>query len=180
MDAFFDNNSNVLNANIRMAHDNSVIYSLKTSFGLRGRKRTILRDENPAFGQSGIVAIIHWKEKVFEISGVKKRVSEVQRTEGGFFKKTRHWRWVSGRKEYELKYNTEGWKVTLDDTTCVAAHFIVPFRPHLFSKPEPSKLHLTKTALQADEVFLLLIFIYSEVKRQDSTNSSSANGGVGW
>ena len=87
MDAFFDNRSNVLNAHIRMAHDNSVIYSLKTSFGLSGRKSTILRDENPAFGGPCIVAIIHWKEKAFEISGIKKRVSEVQRTEGGLFKK---------------------------------------------------------------------------------------------
>jgi hypothetical protein len=59
-------------------------------------------------------------------------------------------------------------QATLDDAS-VAAEFSVPFRPHLFSKPEPSKLHLTKTALERDEVFLLLVFIYSEVKRQDGT-----------
>lgn len=80
----------------------------------------------------------------------------------------------------------------------IAARFLVPFRPYLFSKPEPPLLHLTKTALEEDEVFMILIFIYSEVKRQDKTvslrydslgsneiincfqNSSSSNGGVGW
>jgi len=87
MDAFFDNHSNVLNANIRIARDSSIIYSLKTTFGLRGRKITVLRDENPVFGRPGIVAIIHWKDKAIEISGIKKRVSDMQRTEGGFFKK---------------------------------------------------------------------------------------------
>jgi hypothetical protein len=99
--------------------------------------------------------------------------------------RSRHWKWAFGRKEYELKYNIEGWKVgipdsqngivteltqaTLDDNTTVAAEFSVPFRPHLFGKPEPSKLHLSKTALQEDEVFLLLVLIYSEAKRQDKT-----------
>jgi hypothetical protein len=60
-------------------------------------------------------------------------------------------------------------QATLDESASVAAEFFVPFRPHLFSKPEPSKLLLAKTALEQDEVFLLLVFIYSEVKRQDST-----------
>jgi hypothetical protein len=87
MDAYFDNNSNILNANIRVAHDNSVIYSLRTSFGLSGRKSTVLRDENPAFGRPCVVAVIHWKEKMFEVFGVKKRVSNVQRKEGSLFKK---------------------------------------------------------------------------------------------
>jgi hypothetical protein len=87
MDAYFDNNSNLLNAKIRTAYDKSVVYSLNTNFGLRGRKHTVLRDENPAFSRPCIVGVIHWREKTFEIAGVKKRVSDIQRSEGGFFKK---------------------------------------------------------------------------------------------
>jgi len=180
MDAFFDNDSNILNANIRMPYDNSVAYSLKTTFGLRGRKVTVLRDENPAFGRPGIVAIIHWKEKVFEISGIKKRISEIQRAAGGLFKKIHHWQWASERKEYVLQYNIEGWKAILSDSTAVPAQFSVPLRPRLFGKPERSTLHLARVALEEDEVFMILVFIYSEEKRQDRTNSSSANGGLGW
>jgi len=56
-----------------------------------------------------------------------------------------------------------------DLNTSVGAQFSVPFRPHLFSKPEPSKLYLSTAALEEDEVFLLLVFIYSEAKRQDRT-----------
>lgn len=50
-----------------------------------------------------------------------------------------------------------------------AARFVVPSRPHLFSKPKPTTLHLTETALAEDEVFLIMVFIYSEAKRQDNT-----------
>jgi len=180
MDAFFDNNANVLNARIRISRDNSAIYSLKTTFGLRGRKITVLRDENPALGAPDIAGHIYWKEKVFEVCGVQKKLSEIRRVEGGFLKKTNHWRWGSERKEFELKHNSEGWRAIFNDDTSTAAEFSVPFRPHLFTKPEPSTLHLTQMALEEDEVFLILVFIYSEVKRQDKTNSSSSNGGLGW
>lgn len=62
-------------------------------------------------------------------------------------------------------------KATLDNNMLIAARFSVPSRPHLFTKPEPSMLHLTKTALEEDEVFLIMVFIFSEVKRQDKTVS---------
>lgn len=90
-----------------------------------------------------------------------------------------------------MKYQHEEWKVrcsftdrggslaqlgmvhqaTLNANSLVAGRFIVPFRPHLFSKSEPATLHLTKTALQEDEVFMILAFIYSEARRQDRTVS---------
>jgi hypothetical protein len=87
MEAYFDDKTNVLNACIRISHDNSAAYSIKTTFGLRGRKITVLRDENPTMGSPSVVGIIHWKEGAFEISGHKKKVAEIKRTEGGFLKK---------------------------------------------------------------------------------------------
>lgn len=47
------------------------------------------------------------------------------------------------------------------------ASFTVPFRPKLFGKLKPPALHLTRTALAKDEVFLVLVLIYSEARRQD-------------
>ncbi|KAG6825814.1 hypothetical protein H0H93_000274, partial [Arthromyces matolae] len=133
-------------------------------------------------GRSGNVAALHWREKIFEIGGVRKSVADLRRREGRFFKKTRHWRWTPERKEYELHYDEEeGWKATLNSSIQIAARLLVACRPHLFTfftKPTPPALHLTKTALEADEVFLILVFLYEEIKRQDRTNSSSANGGV--
>ncbi|KAJ7104523.1 hypothetical protein B0H15DRAFT_810426 [Mycena belliarum] len=177
MEATFDNKTNILNARIRAVHDNSIIYTLRTSFGFRGRKDTILCDENPAPGAATTVGAIHWQEKTLEISGHKKSCAELKRQAGRFFNRTRHWRWAADRKEYEIMYDHEEWKATLDHNMCIAGRFTVPFRPHLFSKSQPAYLHLTKTALAEDEVFLLLLFIYHEVKRQDRTNSSG--GGVG-
>jgi hypothetical protein len=113
MDASFDNDSNLLNAHIRINHDQSIIYSLKTTFGFRGRKVTVLKDENPIFlsdsnlsslnelllnptsfgtGTGGgvaeeVVGQIYWREKVFEVSGVRKKVKEIRRVEGRFLKK---------------------------------------------------------------------------------------------
>jgi hypothetical protein len=54
---------------------------------------------------------------------------------------------------------------------CIAGRFAVPFRPHLFSKSPPPMVHLTKRALDEDEVFLILVFIYCEARRQDRTVS---------
>ncbi|KAF9464004.1 hypothetical protein BDZ94DRAFT_532250 [Collybia nuda] len=180
MEAYFDNKNNVLNARIRISRDDSVVYSISTTFGLRGRKITVLRDDNPTIGGPAIVGIFHWKEGAFEIHGQKKMIKDMRRIEGGFLKKTHHWKWSSKRKEYQLKYEDGLWKATLDNNMLIAARFSVPARPHLFTKPEPSLLHLTKTALEKDEVFVIMAFIYSEVKRQDKTNSSSVNGGIGW
>ncbi|ESK83493.1 hypothetical protein Moror_4878 [Moniliophthora roreri MCA 2997] len=56
--------------------------------------------------------------------------------------------------------------------------FQVPFRPHLFTKSKPPKLRIKRAGLTEDEVFLILIFIYSEVKRQDQTNSSVTSEGA--
>ncbi len=56
----------------------------------------------------------------------------------------------------------------------VAGTFAVPFRPHVFSKPTPTTLELTREGLAKDEVFLILIFVYSEAKRQDQTVGSSS------
>ncbi|KAG6863847.1 hypothetical protein C0991_002705, partial [Blastosporella zonata] len=170
MEAYFDNKGNILNACVRSTRDKSVLYTLKTTFGLRGRKVTVLLDENPPPGRSAHVASLYWKDKLFEILGQRKYVSDIRRKEGRFLSKTRHWKWSTERKEYELRYDEdEGWKAALNENMSIAARFLVPSRPYLFRKPPPPALHLTKTALERDEVFLILAMLYSEIKRQDST-----------
>ncbi|KAJ7064896.1 hypothetical protein C8F01DRAFT_779538 [Mycena amicta] len=178
MEAAFDNKSNVLNAHIRAVHDNSILYTVRTTFGYRGRKDTILCDANPVPGASATVGAIHWQDKTLEIMGHRKPYSELKRQAGRFFNRTRHWRWSPDRKDYELLFEGEEWKATLNQNMLIAGRFCVP-RPHLFSKQPPTLLHLTKTALAEDEIFLILVFIYCETKRQDRTNSSIADPG-GW
>ncbi|KAF7368368.1 hypothetical protein MVEN_00158500 [Mycena venus] len=182
MEAFFDNKTNIINARICAVLDDAVMYSLQTKFEFQGRVRTVLRDENPLLGTnspSAIVGAINWKEKTFEVLGQKRKYDELRRTAGTLFNKTRFWRWSATRKEYELSYTYEEWKATIEDGKTIAGRFCIPFRPHLFSKSKPAVIHLTSTALAEDEVFLLLVFIYEEVKRQDKTNTSMPGGTSG-
>ena len=53
----------------------------------------------------------------------------------------------------------------------IEATFSVPFRPQLFGKAKPVVLNLSRAALARDEVFLMLVFIYNETKRQEKTVS---------
>jgi hypothetical protein len=49
----------------------------------------------------------------------------------------------------------------------IEATLSVPYRPQLFGKPKPVVLNLSRVALARDEVFLMLVFIYNETKRQE-------------
>ncbi|KAJ7642613.1 hypothetical protein DFH06DRAFT_1214000 [Mycena polygramma] len=203
MEAYFDNKTDITNARIRTVRDDAPIYAVQTSFAFQGRVRTVLRDENPlpslsssssysspdstSTSTSTIVGAINWKERSFEVRGQRRKYEEVRRKEGGLFRKTRFWRWRAGRKEYELAYTHEEWKATLPPSDSdpktpplIAARFTVPARPHLFTKSPPAVVHLTPDALAEDEVFLLLVFIYEEVKRQERTNTSTPGGTGGW
>lgn len=63
-------------------------------------------------------------------------------------------------------------QASLNSNMMIAGCLRAPYRPHLFTKMEPVTLHLTRTALAEDEVFLILVFIYSEANRQERTVST--------
>ncbi|KAF7316710.1 hypothetical protein HMN09_00404100 [Mycena chlorophos] len=181
MEAFFDNKTNLVNARICAGLDKAIMYTVETKFEFQGRFRTVLRDENPVGENSNmVVGVINWRDKSMEVGGKRRKLDEVRRTKGSLFNKQRFWKWSSRRKEYELSYTHEEWKATLEDGKVIAGRFCVPFRPHLFHKSEPPVVNLTSTALIEDEVFLLLVFIYEEVKRQDKTNTSVSGGNGSW
>ncbi|TEB37994.1 hypothetical protein FA13DRAFT_715821 [Coprinellus micaceus] len=171
MEVTFDNQSNVLNAQILALHDNSVIYRVVTDLGLWTRGRTYLKDANPAVGEPTNVGVIHWKEKVFDVYGQKKAVSDVRRRPRNLVKQERYWKWGPDRKEYTIVYHNEKeWQALYEGE--VVASFSVPYRPKLFGKVKPMVLNLGPVALERDEVFLFLVFVYCESKRQDKMNAS--------
>jgi len=175
MEAIFDNKANMLNTHLHAPHDNSIIYSISTSQTLWGRTYTYLRDTNPALGrESAIVGAINWKQKTFEIHGQRKSIRDIRRKPNGFFNRTRFWRWSKDREEYEICYdNQDEWQALVNTKDGdVEATLSVPFRPQLFGKEKPVVLNLSRVALARDEVFLILVFIYGETKRQEKMNSS--------
>ncbi|KAJ7245327.1 hypothetical protein C8J57DRAFT_1355986 [Mycena rebaudengoi] len=204
MEAFFDNKINILNARICAALDESVMYTVETEFQFAGRARTLLRDENPlaaaanlpfashgggSAGEAGggaVVGGINWRQKFFEVHGHRRNIADLKRSEGTLFNKKKFWRWGEDRKEYETVYTHEEWKALLHDEAAdgeestPAARFCIPFRPHLFSKTGRPVIHLKPAALAEDEVFLILLLIYLEVKRQERTNTAVSVGTSGW
>lgn len=58
-------------------------------------------------------------------------------------------------------------KATSQRTGEIEARLLVPYRPQLFGKQPPVTLELSRMALSKDEVFLILVMIYSEAKRQE-------------
>ncbi|KAF8878914.1 hypothetical protein BD779DRAFT_1553024 [Infundibulicybe gibba] len=149
MEAVFDNETNVLDAQIRVTRDNSVLYS----------EAYCPQDANPAPGDPRTAGVIHWRKRMFEVRGQRKPFSEIK-TKTGMFSSSRSWKWTSDRKEYSVTYELGQWTASLNNRKKPVARF---------TQPDPVILHLTKTALTEDEVFLLLILIYSESKRQDQS-----------
>ncbi|KAF7312472.1 hypothetical protein MIND_00260800 [Mycena indigotica] len=180
MEAYFDNKTNIVNARVCAVLDQAVMYTVETKFEFKGRFRTILRDENPVPGANAVVGAINWRDKSIEVLGHRQKLEEVRRKTGSLFNKQKFWRWAPARKEYELVYTHEEWKATIEDGKTIAGRFCIPFRPHLFHKSERPVVHLTSTALAEDEVFLLLVFLYEEVRRQDKTNTSISGGTGAW
>jgi hypothetical protein len=89
MEALFDNKNNVLNANLISVHSDAMLYTIQSTFGFRGRKITVIRDANPPPGQSQTLSAgaILWGEKMIEVGGVRKKISDIKRREGGVFNK---------------------------------------------------------------------------------------------
>ncbi|TFK33810.1 hypothetical protein BDQ12DRAFT_738562 [Crucibulum laeve] len=111
MEATFDNKTNILNAHILNTHDNSAIYDVVSTYILWGRKATQLKDANPALKESTsqVVGNIHWKEKIIEVNGHRKPMSELKKKAGrfgGIVSRKRLWKWPT-RTEYEVSYRED-------------------------------------------------------------------------
>jgi len=100
MEATFDNKTNLLAANVRSFVDSSVLYNITTTHNLWGRTVTLLKDANPALGtNSPIVGAIYWRERLFEVNGHRKSISDVKRKPPGF---------VTARDQPRSKSRIEG------------------------------------------------------------------------
>ncbi|KAK2464487.1 hypothetical protein APHAL10511_003466 [Amanita phalloides] len=196
MEAIFDNKTNVLDTHIRATHDNSVIYTVTTTFGFWGRKQvTILKDANPPPGESPVVGAINWKERYFEVHAHRKVLSEIKKKEqislqsvmNGFEKwdmtRARFWKWSPQAREYQVSFNKNEWQVLTadsEDEKELVGAFSVAFRPRIIHKEKPLSLKLSRKALKNDEVFLILLLIYSEAKRQEESNFGPVTGAGAW
>ncbi|KAH9485877.1 hypothetical protein JR316_0002792 [Psilocybe cubensis] len=174
MEAIFDNKANVLDAKIRTAHDNSVIYSISTDQTTWSKTYTYVRDMNPAGREDPIVVgIINWDKKTFEVNGHRKTLKEIRRKPRRFSLRSKLWKWSEDREEYAIVHREEGWQAMSTSKNQVEATLAVPYRPQLFGKLKPIVINLSRSALAKDEVFLILAFIYLEYRRQEKTEATN-------
>ncbi|KAF8054247.1 hypothetical protein FPV67DRAFT_1552627 [Lyophyllum atratum] len=160
--------SDLLNSGLRSntaPHADS--YNINTTHGLLGRKITSLVPANESFTDaSGFPAAIHWKQGQFEIGGMQCAWQTLKHTPGGWFSSTREWRW-SGHS-YAVKYTRPQW--TAISSNSISAVFS-PYRSRIFSASEPAYIEFSSDISDKDMVFLTLVMIYSETRRQEKKRS---------
>ncbi|ESK83491.1 hypothetical protein Moror_4876 [Moniliophthora roreri MCA 2997] len=168
MEFVFDNKYNVLDAKLHTTLDDAVVYTLETNCGFRGRRFTLLRDTNPLPGRrqstagsattGATVDAINRREKTMEVSGVRKKIASDSTSPSNPFN-------GDGSTTLDPMENIDGPEQGL------IGRLQVPFRPHLFTKSKPPKLRIKRAGLAEDDVFLIVIFIYSEAKRLRDTQT---------
>ncbi|KAJ7719275.1 hypothetical protein B0H16DRAFT_1739470 [Mycena metata] len=113
-------------------------------------------------------SIIDWKRNTFEISGMKRHMSDV-RTKRGAFSSTRYWTWFDA-EEYKVKYEAEmdkTWTVFSYDGSVLATFTSTVHR--MFHNSSMPVLSLSEGIADEDERrFIILILLYSETKRLES------------
>jgi len=139
-----------------------------TSGGFTGRKITSLVP-TPQASASGvgteISGQIDWKSTLFRVGSSTKAWGGLTTKKGS----TREWSW-SGQ-QYTVQFNNRDWTATRATDGSSPSVVFVPRRPHLFSADEPASISFTPGMSSEDTMFLMLVMIYSEARRQDSNRN---------
>ncbi|KAJ6546667.1 hypothetical protein DFH09DRAFT_638078 [Mycena vulgaris] len=157
MQTFTFDSPKILKSAIYRKDDRFLQYITSTVKQGFSRHRTSLQD-------GAVRAEIDWRERTFEIAGVKVGVDHLKRKISNF-SETRYWKWRNG-EEYKVKYLPEEdlWMVTLHSGEAVAE-----FSTCLEYKPKTTPiLHIAEDLQDSNERrFLLLVLLYSETRRLD-------------
>jgi len=152
-----------------LLNDGSNYFTTHTSHGLVRRKETIIAPSWTADvhgSTSSRSGSIKWKDETFVIGGVVKRVSDLRSRR--FLSRSQEWRWSGS--QYTLKYSGNQWMIKCGE---VGASMKV-YQFHVFRQSEPASVSFSSNLSVEDMIFLLLVLVYSETKRQDGIKSSRA------
>ncbi|KAG6830177.1 hypothetical protein H0H87_008953 [Tephrocybe sp. NHM501043] len=160
----------VLNSDLQPNQPNSISYRTKTSNrtfgGYKFTTVTLVLNNPPGYGKPPIPATIDWKKSRFQIDGVIHNWTDLkQKPQEGRKFKERVWRW--NRYSYLVKYKDDTWTATPSDSPNTVVAALSPYKIHLRTKPDPGSLSLWPGVPFEDRMFLMLVLLYSEGKRQD-------------
>lgn len=151
----------ILNSTICI-HGGQVAYTLHTTKDIRGRKVTTVAGSTPAS--------INWQKHYLEVGTQVLPVGEAKREAGDRLNSEKVWQW--GDAEYDLHFSQDRW--TAKKLSGVVVAFFFPYHTRTFHKSELAQVVLQNDLPPAEATFLVLVFIYSEIRRQDEQRASSA------
>ncbi|KAL1691343.1 hypothetical protein GGG16DRAFT_124990 [Schizophyllum commune] len=162
----------ILNSPILGDHG-GIIYTTQSLKGFRGRKVTSLIGGGALNGSSTAhtpPASIQWRKRLIDINGQVMHVDSLKRRSRGWFSSARLWQW--GAMSHELHFSSGEWTARSSDGNTVATFF--PYQPRLFHKSEQAQIFLLRDLSPTETAFLIVVFIYMELRRQDKQRSSAA------
>lgn len=199
MDAFFDA-PNICNAHLCAASDNTILYTLHTTYSTLGSRPKRTRLEYPAPPPPRGAPLppaageIDWRARTIALAGTVRPIDALKRHSGGFFSSTRAWRWAANMREYDISVDSgwggsgewtvrrafayTAWADCLSQAVPMGASAPVagfrPAQPHLFRKSVPASVQISPSVPPEDALLLVLVFIYSEVRRQQKARNRRA------
>ncbi|KAK7017172.1 hypothetical protein R3P38DRAFT_1318294 [Favolaschia claudopus] len=147
--------------------DNMVHYTTSTTkSSCSGRKLSTVT------AASGVVGVINWRDKTFSLNGVVRKWDEIKRKSAGagMCHSDREWNW--GPRPFNLKYHgncssKELLATPLNGTPADTVRFTT-HRQHLLHDNERAVLYFPYHMQdELERMFLLLVVLYMDVKRQD-------------
>ncbi|KAJ7034620.1 hypothetical protein C8F04DRAFT_1259850 [Mycena alexandri] len=164
---FAFNSPTILNSTFTPDDDDDVEYTTSTT--VNGVKKRSSRQITYLQGAPETAnSVIDWKRNTFEISGMKRHMSDL-RTKRSTFSSTRYWTWFDA-EEYKVKYEAEldkTWTVFSYDGSVLATFTAAVQR--LFNSNSMPVLSLSEGIVDEDERrFIILVLLYSETKRLES------------
>ncbi|KAG6831972.1 hypothetical protein H0H87_003307 [Tephrocybe sp. NHM501043] len=145
--------------------DRFISYTTKTTSSLQaGPKNTqfipsVNDEHNILEGE------INWKEETFSIAGLATRCDELRSKPDGVKDSTREWHWIG--KKYWVKYHDNIWRARVGSAHANAEATFTLRKSRLLSQSDPATIDFIPGVSSRDRLFLLLVFVFCETKRQE-------------
>jgi len=170
----------LLNTDVISGESNSKAFTVKTKYAFQGPKlTTLIRGESKSAEKSHTnqAGVIDWKEKTFEVEGVKKPLADLIQEPKKVFRVTREWQWSD--RTYTVVFGNDKWTATRGDD---ASAVLTMRKVKSLIKDDPATMTFSD-ACKEDIVFLVLVLLWSETQRANKRPSAGeavgeAAGGV--
>jgi len=150
--------SSVDTLNSKISGSGAVSYRTKTTVGIRGRKTTSLITEN----EQRVVGGIDWRQQQLVIAGKSWSLEELKSRGPGTL---RIWHW--GGRHYQVNLYDKQWMLTTERSLTPLAT-LQQSVINIFKPSQPATMRFDTEFSEIDQVFFLLIMIYSEIWWQDN------------